>query len=589
MRPNAAAQRYLLDQPADERLAKAHLVRVARDAADLLAGINLKESAVTVTTWLSQFEGSACNGARDHERPTLTEFAREYGLEDESEAEIQRCYSEQFREEIAAEEEGRDTSTLSPVPVLAVLTAIREVQARGVVAPSLSDPLRTWFSASLCRRLDVIELRTVGALHAFVGTYGPHWFRRVPGIGCSRGQRITTWLDDHQEALGTSKVDSGALAPASPADAGRGVLQTTGTNALGAYSDREALQSWMATLDFLSPHTKRAYGRDVQRLLAWAHIELGKKLSDLTVSDAVAHARFLQDPPQRWIALPGQTPPAPGITMRGALAPSSAARTLAAIGHFYGFLVETGYLSANPFARIRAPHDRGVHMDVQRCFSDAHVAAMKVTLQRMADSARKRRITAILSLLESTGLRVGEIPCSWDSVVSIMDSQAGAVQCLKVVGKGGRERLMPLRSDVLQALAAHAGDQVREHEGSKPLIGLIERPAVKVSQAATSALSTSRVRVVLKEFFVQVAGDPDCPEELQEDFRRATPHFMRHTFAHRVLEATGQDLAVTQQLLGHKSISTTGIYIKARIFERAQAVNALGGLSVFAARPGLAP
>jgi site-specific recombinase XerD len=60
---------------------------------------------------------------------------------------------------------------------------------------------------------------------------------------------------------------------------------------------------------------------------------------------------------------------------------------------------------------------------------------------------------------------------------------------------------------------------------------------------------------------------------------------MRHTFAHAVLRASGNDLAVTQQLLGHASIATTGIYIKADVSQRHRAVMAMtplfdsGGLS----------
>ncbi len=585
MRANAAAQRYLLDQSADERLAKAHLVRIARDSAGLLHGANLREMAMTITRWLHHFEGAATESVRapEPELPTIAEFAQEHGLDDESEAEIQRRYTEHFQHELSQQDGHK--SIVQAVPVLDVLAAIREVQDRGVVVPQVADPVRTWFANSLCQHLEAAGLGTVGLVRDFVGTYGSLWFRRVQGIGCSRGQRIATWLADHQDTLGPMSSDEVGRIELI-ADKSCGPLRTTGANALGADNDRQALQNWMATLEFLSPHTRRAYGRDVQRLLAWAHSELGKGLSDLIVPDAVAHARFLQAPPKRWIGLPGQPLSRQGITMRGALAPSSACRALAAIGHFYGFLVETGYLRANPFACIRAPQERGVQMDVQRSFSDAHVLAMQTTLQRMTESARKRRITAILSLLESTGLRVGEIPDSWDAVVTITDSKAGPVQCLKVIGKGGRQRLMPLRADVLVALAAHRDDQVLVHGDSKPLIGLIDQAAVKGAIAETSALSTSRIRVVLKDFFAQVAADPDCPEMLQEDFRRATPHFMRHTFAHRVLEATGQDLAVTQQLLGHKSISTTGIYVKARIFERTQAVNALRGLSLIAQRAG---
>jgi site-specific recombinase XerD len=640
MRSNAAAKRYLVDLPSDERVAKRHVEKVTSEAVNLLLGIERPDMATNLRMWLAWFkgpepaqplheplpagaeleEGDECDfdevateaeprspgQAKVAKIPTLEQFIEDKELEDFSESEAIAQYLEQYGEQIKALEDAKaeaDTRDdekahtpipdavpvqaepvpLTPeVPVLAVLAAIREVQARSVV-PTRADPLSTWFRQSLVKRLACVQLRTLGDLCEFVRKYGFHWYRRIEGLGHSRGERIRTWLEDNQEHLGFAGA-SEALSlvfPVVPASTTAGALQTNGPNALGATSDIEALKSWLSTLDFLSVHTKRAYSRDVHRLLAWAHIELGKSLSDVTVRDAVAHAKFLQSPTGRWLAVPGQRS-ATGIAMRGPLAPSSAARALAAIGHFYGFLVETGYLSANPFARIRSPQDRGVQMDVQRSFSNGHLQMLQVALQGMPSSARKRRIVAILALLETTGLRVGEIPTSWDAVVQVADQKEGQVQCLKVVGKGGRERLLPLRGETLDALLAHRVDQIPSEQGQKPLIGLIEEPP-NAGSAARGDLSTSRIRVVLKDFFGLVAEHPECPKEFVEDFKRATPHFIRHTFAHRVLAATNQDLAVTQQLLGHKSISTTGIYIKAGITQRAQAIAALQPISTAAA------
>ena len=386
------------------------------------------------------------------------------------------------------------------------------------------------------------------------------------------------WLKDHESYVGEVLPLQVAVASRLATEIGLvsskgALLRSEGANALGADTDRDALRSWLATLDFVSPHTKRAYARDVGRLLVWAQEEQGKSLSDLTVSDAVLHARFLQAPPQKWIVAPGRRSALP-ISMRAGLAPSSTARALAAIGHFYGFLVETQYLRANPFARIRVPQDKGVQMDVQRCFSNAHLLAIQLAMASLPDSPRKRRWEAILALLEGTGLRIGEIPVSWASVVDVADPEAGRICCLRVLGKGGRERLLPLKAEVLNALSAHRADQlVGDVSSPAPLIGLIDAPVHAREEARGSALSTARLRVVLKDLFKFVAEQ--VPSEMAEDFRRASPHFMRHTFAHRVLSVTKQDLAVTQQLLGHKSISTTGIYIKAGLGQRQEALSAL--------------
>ena len=76
------------------------------------------------------------------------------------------------------------------------------------------------------------------------------------------------------------------------------------------------------------------------------------------------------------------------------------------------------------------------------------------------------------------------------------------------------------------------------------------------------------------DFFQAVAQRAD-DERLRADFERASCHWLRHTFAREVLRATGNDLAVTQQLLDHRSISTTGIYVKADMTQRIEAVLAM--------------
>ncbi|MNZ77758.1 Tyrosine recombinase XerD [compost metagenome] len=83
------------------------------------------------------------------------------------------------------------------------------------------------------------------------------------------------------------------------------------------------------------------------------------------------------------------------------------------------------------------------------------------------------------------------------------------------------------------------------------------------------ALSAARLHGVLKSFFRQVQQQPGAGNT---DFLKASAHWLRHTFAHQSLRASGKDLAVVQQLLGHADISTTGIYVKADMASRVAAV-----------------
>lgn len=83
---------------------------------------------------------------------------------------------------------------------------------------------------------------------------------------------------------------------------------------------------------------------------------------------------------------------------------------------------------------------------------------------------------------------------------------------------------------------------------------------------------------MLKSFFKRCAFEAG---ELSTDphaaFYKASTHWLRHTFAHHVMRATGRDLAVTQSLLGHKDISTTAIYVKADLAARVEAVEKIQG------------
>ena len=94
--------------------------------------------------------------------------------------------------------------------------------------------------------------------------------------------------------------------------------------------------------------------------------------------------------------------------------------------------------------------------------------------------------------------------------------------------------------------------------------------------APNGALSASSIYRVLKDFWakcsVAAGEDPDDPNTT---FKRASPHWLRHTCAHKLLHATAKDLPLVQAILGHKSITTTAIYVKADMTDRIAATKQL--------------
>jgi len=650
-----AAQRYLPEIHADARVIHGHLTGVVELTQDILMGMQAKAQARALgLSCLGHMpadqEGQGSEPVSDERQaaklPTLDAFAEDIGAEDFSEAELIEMYQERYgaaEATISASPPPKADQAKAPeaahrataVDIDLALDGLTLVQSRGLMVPKASDPVDLWFSPNLADHLKTQGAFLIYNLVRNINRQGKHWYRHFPGIGLDRARRLVDWLVDHEAYLGMAVHERcrwtddessvattsqhgpaagslhslqgrqepalpglvGAAAPSSVVAGSGGrpegwSLRAGGHNALHAEDDLQAVKTWLETLGFKSEHTRKAYARDVQRLLLWAH-ERGKTLSTLSVSDASAHAKFLREPPEHWVvSFPIHRDSADWRPMRGALSPASTARALAAIGHLYGFLMETGYLVANPFSRIKAPRSAGPLIDTLRCFSSVHLRVLGDVLRTLPQDATRRRLQALLMLLESTGLRISELERTWADVQPIAPSEAqlqdpcedgGRLWCLRVLGKGGKERLIPLKPHVIEALQRHREDrQVLEKQGvlpaldleDTPLISVISRPVRSDLANTHGGLSTAGIHRVIKALYREASEICEDPE-MKADFQRATTHWLRHTFAHSVLKASGQDLPVTQQLLGHGSIATTGIYVKASMVDRLRAVQAM--------------
>ncbi len=130
------------------------------------------------------------------------------------------------------------------------------------------------------------------------------------------------------------------------------------------------------------------------------------------------------------------------------------------------------------------------------------------------------------------------------------------------------------------ALSQYAGQAARE---DVPLLSVLDERLTRGSAGsegdmpsnarrslnATGALSAQRLHGILKGFFRHVQNHEAAKNT---DFAKASAHWMRHTFAHQTLQASGKNLTVVQQLLGHADISTTAIYVKADMSSRVETV-----------------
>jgi integrase/recombinase XerD len=208
------------------------------------------------------------------------------------------------------------------------------------------------------------------------------------------------------------------------------------------------------------------------------------------------------------------------------LSSSSAARKLAALKTFYHWLVTSHVIAENPTISLERPKT-GRYLP--KVLSQAEVEQL---LNQASLAPRER---AILELLYSGGLRVSEL-----TKVNIADVNLHEGH-LRMVGKEGKERIIPLSETAIQAIEVYL-KQVRPTQKSRP-----QERALFLNYAG---------RRLSRQCIWKIVKEAARTGKIALDI---TPHTLRHSFAIHLLEK-GVDIRSVQELLGHADISTTQIY-----------------------------
>lgn len=275
----------------------------------------------------------------------------------------------------------------------------------------------------------------------------------------------------------------------------------------------------------LSPNTVAAYRRDLDQLASF--------LSDHRGSSDWRWDRVERGDIRAFLG---------SLELRG-LARSSIQRKLAAVRAFYAFLHRTERIEANPARLVRAPRrERPLPGFVAE---DRAMELLDGIGERASDSGDplELRRWAMIELLYSCGLRLAELRGLDRDGVDVNGRQ------LRVTGKGGKERVVPVGSRALDALAIYLA--ARGDDGSKALF------------TSTRGSRLSR-RQIQRDMSRLLAGAADG--------ERLSTHSLRHSFATHLLDR-GADLVSVKELLGHASLSTTRIYTHTSV-ERLKRVHA---------------
>jgi len=212
---------------------------------------------------------------------------------------------------------------------------------------------------------------------------------------------------------------------------------------------------------------------------------------------------------------------------------SSIARKLASLRTFFKFLLKVGILKENPASTVSTPR------------LEKHVPSFLTidemfALLNMPDETKLAGIRdkAILETLYSSGLRVSELV---EMNEDDLDLNLGII---KVMGKGRKERIVPIGSKAIEALNNYLSS--RKKMGKYPLSSSLNPPLL-LNQRGGRLTTRSVARIINR--YVEQCGL----------LKNISPHSLRHTFATHMLDA-GADLRAIQELLGHVSLSTTQKY-----------------------------
>ncbi|MEJ2019935.1 MAG: tyrosine recombinase XerC [Maritimibacter sp.] len=279
---------------------------------------------------------------------------------------------------------------------------------------------------------------------------------------------------------------------------------------------RDALEGWLAhitALDGAAANTTEAYRADVLGFLAFMGQHFGGG------QGRAALARVGIRDMRAWMA----------HERAGGIGARSLARELSAVKSFYRWLSDHDGFDASAVLSTRSPK---FNKKLPRPLSQDAASEMIATTEMQArDGWIGARDAAVVTLLYGCGLRISE-------ALSLTGAAAPLPEVLRIIGKGGKERLVPVLPAARQAVDLYLRLCPYEHTPDDPLF----------RGARGGALNPRIVQKAVERARLQL-GLPAS----------ATPHAMRHSFATHLLNAGG-DLRAIQELLGHASLSTTQAY-----------------------------
>ena len=352
-----------------------------------------------------------------------------------------------------------------------------------------------------------------------------------------------TWLrykrTGHANEIGTVLMSPSIDLAITPPD---GPNRAVGHCAIAAQSDREAIALWIASRAH-SEHTRQLYIRHADRFHRWSVMIMAKPISAITPEDLLHYRRFLLDPPAGWISTRKYSREHPQWRpFERAQTPASVRVSMTILAGMFAYLVEAGYLQHNIFSLAKKEKLTRRNAVVQRVVSTGQIDEIGKTIEALPRDMHYHRSRWLFALLGLTGLRISE------AVNATMGQvfQDGEFSFLRIVGKGDKEREIPLPGLLMQELGLFR-QSLSKTDDSTPLLG--------------SRMTRQHAHRIIKRV-LELTADRLRAEGREEEavaMARPSAHWWRHTYATTFLDA-GVDMRTVRDNLGHASISTTSLY-----------------------------
>lgn len=476
--------------------------------------------------------------------------------------------------------------------------------------PARGHQVSQWFRPRTAQALRAEDIATVGQLVDRIRRRGPGWWRALPRIGPGRAAAILRWVGQWPQQLGEVDHQSwpvlaapdlsqlpllepsapDAVAPLGTFNLPHYLSGENGSNRAQSFCFVAARNDLEAINTFLARHedrreTLRSYRKELERLILWCAVVARKPMSSMLVEDCLAYKTFLAAPwpdfcgpragrhTKRW--RPFAEEPLALISQRQAVVILRAA---------CDWLVKVRYLAGNPWAAVKDPSVTKTitPIKIRRALDVDVWAAVVEILQRLGEVAENRQDRvglAALLLMGDSGLRRQEAALATRGKLE-RHRTSRKVWILTVVGKGNKEREVPVSARTIEALRAHWCDRGLDFDNDSPALPLLaplarpETPAFKArhQDGSTNGYHPDSLNTLVEAALRRVSaagaeltadGVGELTTEALLKLASSSPHAFRHTFATHAVDSA-MPLHVVQEVLGHASISTTTVYVQAK-------------------------